>query len=481
VRVIGSSDAFTYTPASGYLGADSFSFTVTDTGNPPGNMANAKTSAPATVSVTVVDPAPVGVADSYTTRAGVALNVPVAQGVLVNDTDAAGDALTATLATSVAHGTLVLNSNGSFSYTPAATFTGSDSFTYLPHGTYVTGGATSVTISVTGGIAPPPPPGKKGGAAPPAPPLPAGSSGDVGGGGGVTEAALVAAPQTPVTTTASQPTTDDDFVVKAASADVTSDSSPLPPSTAATPATDPTVLLSMPVEPTTWSDVPSRPVTASSAGANVSAAVTPVAHPIRPAARGAWVVPEAIASPPTFLPFAPDLHVMALAEQGTPAIVLVASAADQPQTQVATDDVADSDDSALAPMSVAAVTTQATVVAASTPAFWMDDTAVLMAVSDPIVLPSFTLPGDETSALMLPAAPEISHLPRDFAAAVRRLTERAPAIVAFVDPVTGQLVNPAFPQTMQPVKEQAWLLVDTDPDDNLGALSSRIRWDSHPI
>jgi len=100
---------------------------------------------------------------------------------------------------------------------------------------------------------------------------------------------------------------------------------------------------------------------------------------------------------------------------------------------------------------------------------------------DPIMLPRFTLPGDETSTLMLPATPEISHLPQDFAAAVRRLTERTPAIVTFVDPVTGQLVSPAFPQTMQPAKEQPWLLVDTDPDDNLGALSSRIRWDSHPI
>jgi hypothetical protein len=28
--------------------------------------------------------------------------------------------------------------------------------------------------------------------------------------------------------------------------------------------------------------------------------------------------------------------------------------------------------------------------------------------------------------------------------------------------------------------EPAWLLVDTASDDNPGALSSRIHWDSHP-
>ncbi len=159
-----SPDTFTYTPAAGYLGADSFGFTVTDTGNPPGNLANAKTSAPATVSLAVMDPAPVGVPVSYTARENVPLNVPVAQGVLASDTDSAGDPLTATLATTVSHGTLVLNSNGSFTYTPVASFTGTDSFTYVPHGTYVAGSPTKVTITVGQGAGPPPPP------APPAPP-----------------------------------------------------------------------------------------------------------------------------------------------------------------------------------------------------------------------------------------------------------------------------------------------------------------------
>ena len=172
--VPGSANAFTYTPAAAYLGADSFSFTVTDTGNPVGNLANRKTSAPATVAVTVVDPAPVGVADTYTTRAGVPMSIPAATGVLANDTDAAGDTLTATLGTGPAHGTLMLSTNGSFVYTPTAGFTGTDTFTYLPHGTYIAAAApTAVSISVTAGAPPPPPPptgtGKGGAPPPPAP------------------------------------------------------------------------------------------------------------------------------------------------------------------------------------------------------------------------------------------------------------------------------------------------------------------------
>ena len=178
-----SPDTFTYTPAAGYLGTDSFAFTVTDTGNPPGNLANAMTSAPASVSLDVVDPPPVGVPVSYTTRENVPLTVPAAQGVLASDTDSAGDPLTATLTTTVTHGTLVLNGNGSFIYTPPASFTGSVFFTYVPHGTYTAGSATTVTIVVGEGagapppLPPPPGPGKLASAPPglPDPPAPSGT------------------------------------------------------------------------------------------------------------------------------------------------------------------------------------------------------------------------------------------------------------------------------------------------------------------
>lgn len=65
----------------------------------------------------------------YRTGEDVAIiaNVP---GVLANDYDADGDPLTAELVTGPANGTLLLNSDGSFTYTPNMNFNGTDSFTY---------------------------------------------------------------------------------------------------------------------------------------------------------------------------------------------------------------------------------------------------------------------------------------------------------------------------------------------------------------
>ena len=54
-----------------------------------------------------------------------------APGVLGNDTDVDGDALTAAPGRATPpNGTLTLNADGSFTYTPDANFNGTDSFTY---------------------------------------------------------------------------------------------------------------------------------------------------------------------------------------------------------------------------------------------------------------------------------------------------------------------------------------------------------------
>ena len=71
-----------------------------------------------------------GVADSYTAYADTVLTVDAASGVLAND---GGDNLTATLDSSnpPEYGTLVLDSDGAFTYTPAAGFVGLDTFRYI--------------------------------------------------------------------------------------------------------------------------------------------------------------------------------------------------------------------------------------------------------------------------------------------------------------------------------------------------------------
>ncbi|MFQ6026036.1 MAG: LamG-like jellyroll fold domain-containing protein [Dehalococcoidia bacterium] len=87
---------------------------------------------------------PVALNDAYNVDEDSSLSVTSASGVLFNDTDQDGDPLTALLATGPSSGILALNANGSFTYTPDADFSGSDSFTYQAND----GGANSYLATV---------------------------------------------------------------------------------------------------------------------------------------------------------------------------------------------------------------------------------------------------------------------------------------------------------------------------------------------
>lgn len=91
--------------------------------------------------------APVAVNDSYGTNEDTALSVP-APGVLGNDTDADGNPLTALLVSGPSHGTLTLNTNGSFGYSPALNYNGPDSFTYKANDGTADSNPATVTITV---------------------------------------------------------------------------------------------------------------------------------------------------------------------------------------------------------------------------------------------------------------------------------------------------------------------------------------------
>ncbi len=142
---------FVYTPNTNYTGSDSFTYAAND-GSVNGNTATV------TINITPVNDAPIANNDSYTTPEDVTLIVPVVgllstgiagAGVLANDTDAEGDALTALLVSNVSHGSLSLNANGSFSYTPAPNYNGPDYFTYRASDGSATGNVATVTIDVT--------------------------------------------------------------------------------------------------------------------------------------------------------------------------------------------------------------------------------------------------------------------------------------------------------------------------------------------
>src|SRR5439155_1544188 len=119
---LNSNGSFSYSPAANYNGTDNFTYKAND---------GQADSGIATVSITIrgANDTPVAVNDSYTTSEETTLNV-AAPGVLANDSDVDGDTLSAILVSQPTHGTLTLNSNGSFSYSPAANYNGTDNFTY---------------------------------------------------------------------------------------------------------------------------------------------------------------------------------------------------------------------------------------------------------------------------------------------------------------------------------------------------------------
>ena len=104
--------------------------------------------AAASVTIRVVDGMPVAGADSYSTGKNAALSVG-APGVLGNDFDAEGAPLGAVLVSTVTHGTLALNADGSFTYIPGADFAGVDRFTYKA--TNGTAGSNIVNVSLAVG------------------------------------------------------------------------------------------------------------------------------------------------------------------------------------------------------------------------------------------------------------------------------------------------------------------------------------------
>lgn len=86
-----------------------------------------------------------GVNDSYSVKHDRLAVIP-APGVLANDLNLLGGA-SAILMSDVSHGTLSLQSNGGFSYTPDSGYLGSDAFRYRPSGVLST--TATVTITVT--------------------------------------------------------------------------------------------------------------------------------------------------------------------------------------------------------------------------------------------------------------------------------------------------------------------------------------------
>lgn len=115
---------FTYTPTSGFSGTDQFNYVICDNGSP--NLCDT-----ATVFITIGgNAAPQAINDTFNINED---NSLINTSLLVNDSDPEGTVLSLSVnpLNGPLHGTLVLNSNGTFNYSPDLNYFGSDSFNYV--------------------------------------------------------------------------------------------------------------------------------------------------------------------------------------------------------------------------------------------------------------------------------------------------------------------------------------------------------------
>ena len=117
--------SFNYVPANHFNGLDTFAYTVADG---RGGFANAVVS----IDLAAVNDAPNAVDNSYSATQNGVLTIAAGAGVLANDSDADAEVLGVASfdAISSQGGSVAMNSDGSFTYTPPADFTGTDTFSY---------------------------------------------------------------------------------------------------------------------------------------------------------------------------------------------------------------------------------------------------------------------------------------------------------------------------------------------------------------
>ncbi|WP_221894235.1 cadherin-like domain-containing protein [Bathymodiolus japonicus methanotrophic gill symbiont] len=114
---------FTYQPAPGFQGVDSYSYMASD------SHLNSKI-VTVTLHVNHTNHPPLAGADSYSTARNTVLQISATQGVLANDIDLDADQLTALIVSQPTNGSVQLNKDGSFKYTPVTDYAGLDSFSY---------------------------------------------------------------------------------------------------------------------------------------------------------------------------------------------------------------------------------------------------------------------------------------------------------------------------------------------------------------
>ena len=143
VVTLAADGSFTYLSQRDFVGEDSFSYRADD---------GDQLSAPVTVQISVanVNDGPSGRLDRYEGFIDVPLVVSASQGILANDTDIDTEptSLKARLIFEPRQGTLQLEENGSFTYTPRPGFRGTDTFTYQARDDVTGSSPTRVELAI---------------------------------------------------------------------------------------------------------------------------------------------------------------------------------------------------------------------------------------------------------------------------------------------------------------------------------------------
>ncbi len=138
--VFNADGSFTYTPNANFNGVDSFSYRAND-GKANSNRVIVS------IRVNPGNDAPIAISDSYSLNEDTVLAIK-ATGILTNDTDVDRDPVKAILVSGPSFGTVTLNSDGSFTYTPNGDFNGTDSFTYMANDGKLSSSVATVTLNV---------------------------------------------------------------------------------------------------------------------------------------------------------------------------------------------------------------------------------------------------------------------------------------------------------------------------------------------
>ena len=135
--VFNADGTFTYTPSANYNGPDTFSYSLTD--------ADGSTStATVTINVASVNDVPVAVADTV----AAVEDTPLVGSVAGNDTLSGdgGNVFALVAGSGPAHGGIVFNADGTFTYTPSANYNGPDTFSYSL--TDADGSTSTATVTI---------------------------------------------------------------------------------------------------------------------------------------------------------------------------------------------------------------------------------------------------------------------------------------------------------------------------------------------